>query len=163
MKKDIEQPTNSTEAKDAAGEDSVHEMVLQRIPEKQYDTGTHRWTHGRVVGWHSNGNAARWLLGPCPVCGSVTSNYGGAFSCHNDYCPCSADNFACSPGPVPKWWQTEIDVKLDGNMWCATRSGFVNLQESPAGFGERPWQAVDDLLQNVGREQSAPETGPQSK
>ena len=26
-------------------------------------------------------------------------------------------------------------VYLDGDQWCAVREGFINLQESPAGFG----------------------------
>ncbi|HTH10272.1 MAG TPA: hypothetical protein VMA55_11940 [Acidovorax sp.] len=32
-------------------------------------------------------------------------------------------------------------VFLDGNAWCAVHSNFINLQESPAGFGDTPQQA----------------------
>ncbi len=38
---------------------------------------------------------------------------------------------------------------LDGNAWCATLDGFVNLQESVAGFGDTPRAAVANLLENV--------------
>ncbi len=29
-------------------------------------------------------------------------------------------------------------VFMDGDKWCAVRPDFVNLQESPAGFGDTP-------------------------
>jgi hypothetical protein len=32
-------------------------------------------------------------------------------------------------------------VFKDGDQWCAVYSGFVNLQESPAGFGNTPEEA----------------------
>lgn len=34
----------------------------------------------------------------------------------------------------------------DGDMWCAFRPGFVNLQESIAGFGPTQAQAEVDLV-----------------
>ena len=37
-------------------------------------------------------------------------------------------------------------VFRDGNMWCATGAGFVNLQESLAGFGETPVDALGVLI-----------------
>ena len=37
----------------------------------------------------------------------------------------------------------------DGNAWCATLDGFVNLQESVAGFGDTPHAAAANLLENV--------------
>jgi hypothetical protein len=33
----------------------------------------------------------------------------------------------------------------DGDQWCAVRKGFVNLQESPAGFGSSQGDALADL------------------
>lgn len=36
-------------------------------------------------------------------------------------------------------------VRLDGNKWCATNPDFINLQESPAGFGDTPEEAIADL------------------
>jgi hypothetical protein len=39
---------------------------------------------------------------------------------------------------------------LDGNMWCATRGDFENLQESPAGFGETCLDALAALAADLG-------------
>lgn len=110
-----------------------------------YNNGKTKWEHGRVVEWHENGVARRSLLGPCPNCGSPTSTYGGGFSCHNDYCPCSASNFACSAGPMPDWWNTGVQVYMDGDMWCAVGPDFIDLQVSIAGFGKNPSEAVKNL------------------
>jgi hypothetical protein len=38
-------------------------------------------------------------------------------------------------------------IEKDGDMWCATNSEFINLQESNAGFGESPTIALADLIQ----------------
>ena len=35
----------------------------------------------------------------------------------------------------------------DGDQWCAVGPGFVNLQESPAGFGDTPIQARRALVE----------------
>lgn len=35
---------------------------------------------------------------------------------------------------------------MDGNMWCCVRPGFVNLQESIAGFGLTFKEAYDDFM-----------------
>lgn len=115
---------------------------------KIYETGLHAWQYGRVVDWHPNRAPARWLLGPCPNCGSCTSNYGLTFGCHNDYCASSPSNFACSAGDCPDWWNTDINVFKDGSAWCATRDGFIDLQVSIAGFGDSPKNAVADLIKN---------------
>lgn len=37
-------------------------------------------------------------------------------------------------------------VKLDGDKWCAHYSDFVNLQESPASFGDTAAQALQDFI-----------------
>lgn len=42
-------------------------------------------------------------------------------------------------------------VYRDGDQWCAVRDDFVNLQESPAGFGEEPQGAIDELLSSIER------------
>lgn len=117
----------------------------------EYDTKRIRWAHGMPVEWHRNGEVRRRLLGPCPNCGTSTSNYGFGFSCHNDHCPCSADNFACSAGPIPDWWNTGVQVYMDGDMWCAVGPDFINLQESHAGFGKTPRAAVDALKERVNK------------
>ena len=43
-----------------------------------------------------------------------------------------------------------VDLESDGNQWCAHRTDFVNLQESPAGFGESKLLAMADLARNLG-------------
>ena len=40
----------------------------------------------------------------------------------------------------------EYRVYLDGNQWCAVTSGFVNLQESDAQFGNDPLAALANLI-----------------
>lgn len=95
------------------------------------------------------------MRGPCPNCGWPTSTYGGGWTCHNDYCQSSACNFACSAGKTPEWWETQVNVFLDGDAWCATLDGFINLQESVAGFGKTPRDAVENLLENAGGEREA--------
>jgi hypothetical protein len=41
-------------------------------------------------------------------------------------------------------------VYKDGASWCAVGSGFMNLQESKAGFGETPLIALGELIVNEG-------------
>ncbi|OYL90026.1 hypothetical protein CI759_16965 [Shigella sonnei] len=41
-------------------------------------------------------------------------------------------------------------LEIDGNQWCAHRSDFVSLEESPAGFGESKLLAMADLARNLG-------------
>lgn len=36
-------------------------------------------------------------------------------------------------------------IQRDGAQWCATRAGFVNVQESVAGFGDSPAAALAEL------------------
>ena len=45
-----------------------------------------------------------------------------------------------------------IGCKLfrDGDKWCANRSDFTNLQESPAGFGDTCLQAMAELAKALG-------------
>lgn len=60
---------------------------------------------------------------------------------HNrpDYAP----SLCCSSHGGPS--ETQIRFVLDGNMWCAFMPGFVNFQESVAGFGETQDLAEADL------------------
>jgi hypothetical protein len=39
---------------------------------------------------------------------------------------------------------------MDGDQWCATRKDFVDLQESPAGFGNTALEALAGLCQSLG-------------
>jgi hypothetical protein len=40
----------------------------------------------------------------------------------------------------------------DGNMICATLPGFVDIQESPCGFGETEEKATINLLEGLVKE-----------
>lgn len=40
-------------------------------------------------------------------------------------------------------------LKMDGNQWCATGKNFVNLQESPAGFGTTALEALAELCKGL--------------
>ena len=42
------------------------------------------------------------------------------------------------------------DLHRDGNAWCATDRHFVNLQESPAGFGATALEAMAELCKEIG-------------
>ncbi len=109
-----------------------------------YDTGSDKWTYESKMfdSWHV-------YLGPCPGCGKRTYDYGGNWRCLAQYCYYSANNPTPSVGKRPSWWGTGIQVKMDGDQWCATQADFINLQESPAGFGDSPKEAVDALLVEV--------------
>jgi len=39
-----------------------------------------------------------------------------------------------------------VIIKKDGNMWCAHRDDFLNLQESVAEFGKNESEALHNLL-----------------
>lgn len=106
-----------------------------------YDTGVDVWEHGRRTP-ALNGHK---LLGPCPACGKRTFDYGGGWRCVALYCENSANNPAPSVGKTPSWWGTGIQVRKDGDQWCAIQSDYINLQESPAGFGRTPQEAVNEL------------------
>ena len=47
-----------------------------------------------------------------------------------------------------------VRYKMDGDQQCATLDDFINLQESPAGFGDTEEAALEDLVRALaeGRE-----------
>jgi hypothetical protein len=59
------------------------------------------------------------------------------------------------PGPP----HNAICFFMDGNKWCAVFGDYVNLQESPAGFGDNFEEALADLKsrQPLDREAAKPE------
>jgi len=109
-------------------------------------TGKFSWQFGEKMPgyneWHK-------YLGPCPDCGSPCFDYGGGWRCLDYRCFRSANNPAPNVGAAPDWWNTNIVVKEDGHLWCAHLDDFVNLQESPSGFGTDPTAAVKNLRQNI--------------
>lgn len=63
---------------------------------------------------------------------------------YNGYVP----GLACPGhgGPSPKTYK-------DGSAWCAVTPAFVNLQESPAGFGDTIHEAIRALEKELRRPQ----------
>lgn len=102
------------------------------------------WTHHELI----PGDHHRYL-GPCPKCGTATFDYGGGWRCFNYNCYNSSNNPTPNVGPKPDWWNKNINVKKDGNSWCAYYDGFINLQESESGWGETPNDAVMNLVQSA--------------
>ena len=47
---------------------------------------------------------------------------------------------------------SKINTFMDGNSWCATYGDFINLKESPAGFGNTPEDATEALLRETLRQ-----------
>ena len=41
-------------------------------------------------------------------------------------------------------------LSIDGDQWCATHMGFVNLQQSSAGFGNTALEAMAELCKELG-------------
>lgn len=125
----------------------------------RYAWGDFAWSYGDVSEYF-NCRPWRKLLGPCPRCGWPTVEYGLAYSCRNDGCPNAAHIFAVGPDPAPKWWNKGVHVFPDGSAWCAVGAGFMNLQESDAGFGDTPNLAVQDLESKGGLRHTAAPISP---
>lgn len=53
-----------------------------------------------------------------------------------------------SPGLICSYGPATFNLFLDGNAWCATRDDFVNLQESPAGFGSSRREAILECIKS---------------
>lgn len=101
-----------------------------------YNTGIDTWVHGE------RNHEGRRFLGPCPMCGRRTVDHGNAWRCTDTDCEFQA----LTARPQPWWWNSAIAVVKDGNMWCANRASFVNLQESLCQFASTPGAAVAALL-----------------
>lgn len=104
---------------------------------KIYNTGKRKWEYGARYKYAGK-MAPNILLGPCPICGGLTvsqGNEGKEWWCRGDDKTC-INRLHPDDSPYPDWWNTDINVQLDGNAWCATGNGFINLQEPPAGFGD---------------------------
>lgn len=40
----------------------------------------------------------------------------------------------------------EYKIFKDGDLWCAVNNEFLNIQESPVGFGLTPVVALEELI-----------------
>lgn len=113
----------------------------------KYSTGRCEWEYGQprrafTGDWHK-------LLGPCPQCGAPCYDYGGGWRCCDDGCFYGASDPAPNVGERPQWWGEKINVFVDGDAWCAVRFDFINPQQSVAGFGHTPREAVASLLDTI--------------
>ena len=73
-------------------------------------------------------------------CWPVRDRYGNFPPYTAHLAPPYVSAFACDQHGGPR--ADKIRFVRDGDMWCAFRPGFVNLQESDAGFG-----ATQDLAE----------------
>lgn len=64
------------------------------------------------------------------------------------------DRFFSAVAFPPKAPASKPHIKMDGNQWCATWPDFINLQESPAGFGDTPAEAIAELAAINAKEKS---------
>lgn len=117
-----------------------------------YDTGREpAWALGDSKFGHV-------MLGPCPQCGThCISPAEKTWSCSNINCRNSAMHRPPQDwSTAPFWWGGVVRVRLDGNAWQAYDSTkFVNLQESPSGFGPTPHDAVAALIRDMKKHQEA--------
>lgn len=62
-----------------------------------------------------------------------------------------ADKWKCNDTDAQKYAEVVgFQLSKDGNSWSATRNDFVNLQESPAGFGDTCLEAISQLCAELG-------------
>lgn len=62
-----------------------------------------------------------------------------------------ATKWACDDRDAGKYAEhIGAHLFMDGNAWCATKNDFVNLQESPAGFGDTGREALTALAKELG-------------
>lgn len=96
------------------------------------------WTYGERFNRSTIPNDYGHLLGPCPLCGSPCYDYGGGWRCRALYCSNNESNPAPNVGSAPEWWNTNIQVKKEGNRWVA-------FQANNSAFGNTPGEAVNNL------------------
>lgn len=62
-----------------------------------------------------------------------------------------ADKWGCDDHDAQHYGgRVKATLTRDGNAWCATRYDFINLQESPAGFGDTCLEALASLCKDLG-------------
>ncbi len=56
------------------------------------------------------------------------------------------DNIVLSSSCGPWSNRKKVELFRDGDKWCAVEPGFIDLQQSDAGFGDTAGEAVDALF-----------------
>lgn len=102
-----------------------------------YDTDLDKWVHGE------RSHDGRRYLGPCPACGRRTISHGPQnWRCSNAEC----ELHTLALRQELTWWNTDLAVIKEGNMWMARRASFINIQESLCEFAGTPGLAVAALM-----------------
>jgi len=62
-----------------------------------------------------------------------------------------SQKWGCNDNDAPTYAE-RVGAKLfkDGDFWCATRKDFIDLQQSPAGFGDTALEALGKLCKALG-------------
>ena len=55
------------------------------------------------------------------------------------------------------WENPELIYERDGNQWFCRRRDFINLHESPGGFGDTKADAYADLLLEEEKQKNMPD------
>lgn len=62
-----------------------------------------------------------------------------------------AAKWGCDANDAPMYAKhVGATIQMDGSAWFATRADFINLQESPAGFGDTPVETFAELAKELG-------------
>jgi hypothetical protein len=70
------------------------------------------------------------------------------------YEPCATCGDWLCEQAAPKA-EPEYRIFKDGDQWCAVGRGFIDLQQSPAGFADTPAEAMNQLMKEFGKEWAA--------
>lgn len=64
-----------------------------------------------------------------------------------------AGKWGCNDADADKFAEVVgITIERDGNSWCAHKNDFIDLQSSPAGYGESKLESMADLAKSLGIE-----------
>ena len=62
-----------------------------------------------------------------------------------------AEKWGCNDKDAPNYAsRVKCTLTKDGSAWLATRYDFINLQESPSGFGDTALEAFAELAKDLG-------------
>ena len=93
------------------------------------------WMNGYPAGF-----CDREAYGERPVCKEWRAAYTGEIFREDGRYAGFVPGLACPMHGGPR-----VRTFMDGNAWCAVKPDFINLQESPAGFGDTPDGAIAEL------------------
>jgi len=116
-----------------------------------------------------------WVADFCPIAIALTETLGLSVSVYRTI-TCGLFDFPTPPEVFQKIFQYDktetmspfdfeipfhiiggyaVQYVRDGNQWCANFDDFVNLQESPAGFGDTKEEAFNALKEEYDHQRHA--------